>query len=102
MRKEFSPGNIDEKNLIDLTPKLEVESKEKLKFTSSQIKKNPFSDQKSKSYSLAKNTIIAKPAFAKGVMYSTDAKGFVSAYSLKKKKILFQFAQSRGKPTWSN
>ena len=34
--------------------------------------------------------IIAKPAIAKGVMYTTDAKGFVSAYSLKEKKILWQ------------
>ena len=90
----FGSGRV--KNLIDLTPKLEVESKEKLKFASSQIKKNPFSGQKTKSYSLAKNTIIAKPAFAKGVMYSTDAKGFVSAYSLKKKKILWQTDIAKG------
>lgn len=90
----FGSGRV--KNLIDLTPKLEVQSKEKLKFNASQIKKNPFSDQKSKSYSLAKNTIIAKPAFAKGVMYSTDSKGFVSAYSLKEKKILWQTDIAKG------
>lgn len=90
----FGGGRV--KNLIDLTPKLEVQSKEKLKFNTSQIKKNPFSDQKSKSYSLAKNTIIAKPAFAKGVMYSTDSKGFVSAYSLKEKKILWQTDIAKG------
>lgn len=90
----FGSGRV--KNLIDLTPKLEVESKEKLKFSSSQIKKNPFSDQRTKSYSLAKNTIIAKPAIAKGVMYSTDVKGFVSAYSLKEKKILWQIDIAKG------
>ena len=90
----FDSGRV--KNLIDLTPKLEVQIKEKLKFTASQIKKNPLSDQKSKSYSLAKNTIIAKPTFAKGVMYSTDSKGFVSSYSLKEKKILWRTDIAKG------
>lgn len=90
----FGSGRV--KNLIDLTPKLEVESKEKLKFSASQIKKNPFSEQRTKAYSLSKNTIIAKPAFAKGVIYSTDVKGFVSAYSLKEKKILWQTDIAKG------
>lgn len=90
----FGSGRV--KNLIDLTPKLEVESKEKLKFSASQIKKNPFSEQRTKAYSLSKNTIIAKPAFAKGVIYSTDVKGFVSAYSLKEKKILWKTDIAKG------
>ena len=82
----FGSGRV--KNLIDLTPKLEVESKEKLNFSSAQLKENKFLDKKAKSYKLSKNTIITKPAIAKGIMYSTDVKGFVSAYSLKEKKIL--------------
>lgn len=84
----FGSGRV--KNLIDLTPKLEVESKEKLNFSSAQLKENKFLDKKAKSYKLSKNTIITKPAIAKGVIYSTDVKGFVSAYSLKEKKILWQ------------
>ncbi len=89
-------GSTKVKNLIDLTPRLEVETKEKLKFTSSQIKKDVFASGSTKSYALAKNTIIAKPAFAKGVMYSTDMKGYVSAYSLKEKKILWKTDIAKG------
>lgn len=84
----FGSGKV--KSLIDLTPKLEVESKEKLDFSSLQLKESQFLYKKAKSYKLSRNTIIAKPAIAKGIMYSTDVKGFVSAYSLKEKKILWQ------------
>lgn len=90
----FGSGRV--KNLIDLTPKLEVESKEKLNFSSAQLKENKFLDKKAKSYKLSKNTIITKPAIAKGIMYSTDVKGFVSAYSLKEKKILWQTDIAKG------
>jgi len=89
-------GSTRVKNLIDLTPRLEVESKEKLQFSSSQIKKDPFGSEKTKSYSLAKSTIIAKPAVAKGVMYSTDKKGYVTAYSLKEKKIIWSTNIAKG------
>ena len=75
------------KNLIDLTPRLEIDKEEPLKFSSG--KKDPFSGEKTKSYKLAKHAIIAKPAFSKVVMYSVDKKGFVSAFSLKEKKILW-------------
>lgn len=90
----FGSGRV--KNLIDLTPKLEVESKEKLNFSSGQLKDSQFLDQKTKSHKLSKNTIIAKPAIAKGIIYSTDVKGFVSAYSLKEKKILWQTDIAKG------
>jgi outer membrane protein assembly factor BamB len=83
-------GSTRVKNLIDLTSRLEIESNKKLEFTSSQIKKSPFAAEKTKSYSLAKSIIIAKPAIAKGVMYSADKKGYVAAYSLKEKKILWR------------
>ncbi|CAN0600494.1 unnamed protein product, partial [Ectocarpus sp. 12 AP-2014] len=90
----FGSGRV--KNLIDLTPKLEVESKEKLNFSSAQLKENKFLDKKAKSYKLSKNTIITKPAIAKGIMYTTDVKGFVSAYSLKEKKTLWQTDIAKG------
>lgn len=90
----FGSGRV--KNLIDLTPKLEVESKEKLNFSSEQLKGSQFLDQKTKSYKLSKNTIIAKPAISKGIIYSTDVKGFVSAYSLKEKKIIWQTDIAKG------
>jgi outer membrane protein assembly factor BamB len=83
-------GSTRVKNLIDLTPRLEIEANEKIKFMDSQIKKSPFAEEKTKSYSLARSTIITKPAIAKGVMYSADNKGYVAAYSLKEKKILWR------------
>ncbi len=53
-------------------------------------KKNPFNSKKTKSYKFAANDIIAKPAIAKNILYSIDKKVYVSAFSLKKKKILWK------------
>ena len=87
-------GSTKVKNLIDLTPRLEVESSNLLKITDG--KKNPFSNEETKSYKLAKRTIIAKPAIAKGTMYSIDKEGYVSAFSLKTKKILWTTDIAKG------
>ena len=74
--------------LIDLTSRLEVEDASEFKKLNSG-KNNPFTNQKSKSYKLAKHTIIGKPAFAKGIKYSVDKKGYVSAFSIKQKKRIW-------------
>lgn len=87
-------GTTRVKNLIDLTPRLEVEKDENLKFSS--VKNNVFSSEKTKSYKLARHAIIAKPAFAKGVIYSVDKEGFVSAFSLKEKRILWSTDIAKG------
>lgn len=80
-------GSTRVKNLIDLTPRLEVETTDVLKITSGT--KNSLTMHQKKSYKLAKHPIIAKPAIAKDTMYSVDNKGYVSAFSLKTKKILW-------------
>jgi outer membrane protein assembly factor BamB len=80
-------GSSRVKNLIDLTPKLEVDSNEKVVL--SDAKKNPFSNEKIKSYKIAGHSIIAQPAIAKNIIYSVDSKGNVSAFSLKENKIIW-------------
>ena len=87
-------GSTRVKNLIDLTPKLEKDSNEKVIL--SDAKKNPFSGEKIKSYKIAKNSIIAQPAIAKKVIYSVDSKGHVSAFSLKENKIIWTTDIAKG------
>jgi len=82
-----SIGTTRVKNLIDLTPRLEVESPKTHLFSTG--KENPFKGEKTHSYTISKRTIIAQPAIASNVMYSVDKEGYVSAFSLKKKKMLW-------------
>lgn len=80
-------GSTRVKNLIDMTKKLEVESNEKIAFKD--LKKSPFSGDKMKSHSISKSKVIGQPAIAKGVFYSVDTKGNLTAFSSKEKKILW-------------
>lgn len=80
-------GTTRIKSLIDLTPKLEIDSVKTHLFSSG--KDDPFKDQKARSYTISKKPIIAEPSIAKGVMYSVDQKGYVTAFSLDNKKILW-------------
>jgi outer membrane protein assembly factor BamB len=87
-------GKTNVKNLIDLTERLEVETSDSL-----QVKggvKHAVSVNKTKSYQLAKNAIIGQPAIAQNVIYSVDGKGYVSAFSLKTKKILWSTDLAKG------
>jgi outer membrane protein assembly factor BamB len=83
----FGSGNV--KNLVDLTLKLEIEQEEKLRFNSSQTTQDLLNNTKYQSYNFSKNSTISEPTIAKNILYTTDMKGFVSAYSLKEKKILW-------------
>ncbi len=80
-------GSTKVKNLVDLTPKLEVEAAKMPLFSTG--KSNPFKEKKPHSYTISKKAIIAEPVFAKGIMYSIDKQGYVSAFSLKEKKLLW-------------
>jgi len=80
-------GGSKVKNLIDLTPKLEVEDPKQPLFSTG--KNDPFKEKKSHFYTISNKAIIAEPAIAKGVMYDLDKQGFVNAFSLKEKKILW-------------
>lgn len=88
-------GKTNVKNLIDLTERLEVESNDPLMLKGGV--KSSFSMDKSKSYRIAKHSIIGKPAIAKSIMYSVDKNGYVSALSLKTKKILWSTDIAKGK-----
>lgn len=79
-------GTTRIKNLIDLTPKLEVDNPKSNLFSTGIA--NPFKP-KSSSYAISRGAIIGKPAIAKGMMYSIDTNGYVSAFSLKEKKIMW-------------
>jgi outer membrane protein assembly factor BamB len=80
-------GSTKVKNLVDLTPKLEVEAETPPLFSTG--KNNPFKEKKPHSYTISKKAIIAEPVVAKGIMYSIDQQGYVSAFSLKEKKLLW-------------
>ncbi len=80
-------GSTKVKNLIDLTPKLEVETSRPYSFSTG--KTNPFEEKNTHSYSISKKAIIAEPAIAKGIIYSLDKQGYVTAFSLKEKKSLW-------------
>lgn len=80
-------GSTKIKNLIDLTPKLEIENNAALKITEG--KKDPYSQEKQKSYNIAKAPIISAPAIAKKIVYSIDKKGYASAFSINEQKTLW-------------
>ena len=81
-------GTTRIKNLIDLTPHIEVEENNKLDF--SNVSKKPLSIQDaSGSYKITKHEIIAQPAIAKQVMYNLDSAGYITAFSLKEKRVLW-------------
>lgn len=80
-------GSTKVKNLVDLTPKLEVETAKPPLFSTG--KSNPFKEKKPHSYTISKKAIIGEPAVAKGIIYSIDKQGYVNAFSLKEKKLLW-------------
>jgi len=81
-------GSTKVKNLIDLTPKLEVENLKQTLFSTG--RENPFKEKKTHSYKISNKAIISEPAIAKGMMYSVDKQGYVNAFSLKEKKLLWK------------
>lgn len=80
-------GSTKVKNLIDLTPKLEVEVPRTHLFSTG--RDDPFKEKKAHSYKISNKAIIAEPTIAKGVLYSVDKQGYVNAFSLKEKKLLW-------------
>jgi outer membrane protein assembly factor BamB len=84
-------GTKKVKTIVELAPKLSVDSSDPIvlskfhedivDFSQASIKKH--------SYNLTKNNLISKPTFAKGKIFSIDDKGIVSAFSVEEKKILW-------------
>lgn len=80
-------GTSKVKNLIDLTPKLEIEENKKISFMAA--KPNPFKNKKLSDYHIAKQNLITEPVIVKDIVYSLSRNGTVSAFSLQEKKILW-------------
>jgi outer membrane protein assembly factor BamB len=82
-----SIGTNKVKNLIDLTPSLEVDRKKSNLVTVA--KKNPFTNLSTSSYTISRKPIISTPTIAKKVLYNVDKRGYVTAFSIKEKKKLW-------------
>lgn len=81
-------GSTRVKNLIDLTPKLKIEKSTNLTFINAYS--DPFKNSNKKNaYNISKHPIIGEPAILKGIIYSVDKEGYVHAFSLKDRKILW-------------
>lgn len=80
-------GTTRVKNLIDLTPKLEVNSTKSNIFIvadDNQVQTTGLS-----SYTISKESIVSEPTIAKQVVYNADRKGYVTAFSLESHKQLW-------------
>ncbi len=87
------------KNIVELTPRLSVESNEAIQIDSTTVKTNIFSPEmlRNKEYTITKHKIIAEPIFKKAVVYTIDNKGNVSAFSMKDKSIMWSYNISTNK-----
>ncbi len=86
------------KNIVELTPRLSVETNEAIQIDST-VETNIFSPEmfRNKEYTITKYKIIAEPIFKKAVVYTIDTKGNVSAFSMKDKSIIWSYNISNNK-----
>lgn len=75
-------------NVVDLTQKIKVEKAESIKLTSSHQDIH-LTSSRQESYNISKANIISVPTIAKSIVYSLDQKGYVTAFSLKQKTVLW-------------
>lgn len=80
-------GTTRVKNLIDLTPGLEVNDTRSNAFI--KTNENPIRFTGLSSYTISKESIASKPTIAKQIIYNTDSKGYVTAFSLTDRKKLW-------------
>ena len=80
-------GTTRVKNLIDLTSGLEVNSTKSSAFI--KTNENPVQFTSLSSYTISRESIASEPTIAKQIVYNTDRRGFVTAFSLKDKKKLW-------------
>ncbi len=80
------------KNIVELTPRLIVESNEPI-ILSPEAEKLPYRNLlKYSSYKLSNHAIMSPPLFSQGIVYVVDGNGKVIAFSQKEKKILWSSA----------
>ena len=84
------------KNIVELTPKLSLQSNEPIYINaSSDIYAFNFNMLKNKQYSFAKNRTITEPVFVGDTIYTLDVKSNVSAFSIEQNKIIWSYNLSR-------
>ncbi|AGJ02144.1 outer membrane protein assembly factor BamB family protein [Rickettsia prowazekii] len=91
-------GSKSVKNIVDLTPKLVIQTNEPI-YLDSNTKIYPFNVNmlKNKQYSPAKSKMIAEPVFIGDMIYTLDIRANISAFSIEKIKIIWSYNLSKHK-----
>ncbi len=77
------------KSLVELTPQLAATSTESI-IVDKDLPDNIFGPKyKALPFNVTKGSVISQPAFAKGMVYLVDNKGYVHAFSLKEQRSLW-------------
>ncbi|HJD65197.1 MAG TPA: PQQ-binding-like beta-propeller repeat protein [Rickettsia endosymbiont of Diachasma alloeum] len=86
------------KNIVELTPKLSLQSNEPIYLGNSAniYAFNP-NMLKNRQYNFVKNKTITEPVFVGDMIYALDIKSNVSAFSVEKNKVIWSYKLSRNK-----
>ena len=86
------------KNIVELTPKLSLQSNEPIYLGNSAniYAFNP-NMLKNKRYDFVKNKTITEPVFVGDMIYALDIRSNVSAFSIEKNKVIWSYNLSRNK-----
>lgn len=79
-------GSTRIKNIIDLTPQLSQEVEGNILLSSNDLVSLSLGK---KGENILRGNIASEPLYFDGILYANDSKGFVSAYDLKGKKLLW-------------
>ncbi|AFE54922.1 outer membrane protein assembly factor BamB family protein [Rickettsia typhi] len=91
-------GSKRVKNIVELTPKLEIQTNEPI-YLDSNAKVYQFNVNmlKNKQYSFAKSKIITEPVFIGDMIYVLDIRSNISAFSIEKNKVIWSYNLSKHK-----
>jgi len=86
------------KNIVELTPKLSLQSNEPI-YLESEANIYTFNPNmlKNKQYGFAKNKTVTEPVFVGDMIYTLDIRSNVSAFSVEKNKTIWSYNLSRNK-----
>lgn len=84
------------KNIVELTPKLSLQSNESIHLgASAEIYIFNPNMLKGKQYNFVRNKTITEPVFAGDMIYALDIRSNISAFSIEKNKIIWSYNLSR-------
>ncbi len=92
----LSPKRV--KNIIELTPKLSLQSNEPI-YLGNSVDIYAFNPNmlQNKQYNFVKNKTITEPVFVDNMIYALDIRSNVSAFSVEKNKVIWSYNLSRHK-----